>query len=152
MSTSAASEPGVPLCRQIELLPGPHALVQLLDHAAAFCDAAGFDALGRSQVQLVLEELVVNALAHGGAPEGVPIHVSLRYAAPELCIHIRDQGAAFDPTVPRNALADVPLSEQAIGGLGLFLTQQLADEMVHERIDGVNHLTLRKRMALKGWT
>lgn len=140
--------PGV--SRVVQVLPGPDAVAFLLDETATFCRQAGFNAEQQAEVQLILEELVINAITHGRAPEMLPIEVTLAFDGTDLGLRIRGQGRPFDPTVPVTPDLDLPLEERAVGGLGMFLVQQLADEMRYHRADGMNQLDIRKRMRREG--
>ena len=42
------------------------------------------------------------------------------------------------------------LEERALGGLGLFLVQQMMDDVVYQRRDERNVITLTKSMAKEG--
>ncbi len=132
---------------RITLESGPEALPRLLDEAERYCTGAGLDALEQGQVMLMLEELVVNAMTHGQAPPTSPVEVLFSFDGRDLHMEIRDQGRPFDPTVRRAPADDQPVDQMAIGGLGLFLTQQFADEMRYTRIAGVNQVHIRKRIT-----
>jgi anti-sigma regulatory factor (Ser/Thr protein kinase) len=71
------------------------------------------------QAELIVEEMVGNALRHAGGP----VWVSLHWAGPEPVLTVHDLDAAFDldPTLP-----DDPLAES---GRGLFLVAHLASEL-----------------------
>jgi anti-sigma regulatory factor (Ser/Thr protein kinase) len=68
-------------------------------------------------VQLLISELVTNAVRHGGGHEPVELHAHWNSY---LRIEVMDHGNGFRPT-PRSAPADQP------GGYGLFLVGTLAD-------------------------
>ncbi|MBQ4445373.1 MAG: ATP-binding protein, partial [Prevotella sp.] len=57
---------------------------------------------------------------------------------------ISDEGAAFDPTIAKNADTSLSAEERPIGGLGILLTRKLVDTINYERINGRNILTLKK--------
>lgn len=99
-------------------------------------------------LQLVLEELVVNAISYG-YPEGGAgsIRVQLARTPQAIEIELVDDGIAFDPrTLPAPDL-DAPLDERPLGGLGVHLVRQFVDEIDYRRDSGRNHLRLRKRLA-----
>lgn len=119
--------------------------------AAAWLDqlAAGTDYNPRliASVQIVLEEVLTNILNHGYEdlyPHKIEIHAIVEPAA--LTLEFFDDGIPFDPTehgpeAPPDALADAP------GGMGILFVRRLMDAMIFERIDGRNHLTIRKNVA-----
>ena len=57
---------------------------------------------------------------------------------------IVDDGRPFDSSTEREPDFDATIEERALGGLGLFLVQQMMDEMTYERRDDRNVITLRK--------
>ena len=60
-----------------------------------------------------------------------------------------DDGRPFDSSTEREPDFDATLEERALGGLGLFLVQQMMDEMTYERSDDRNVITLRKSTVEK---
>ena len=96
------------------------------------------------QLGLVLEELVANAIGHGGAQGAIELRVERRGDTVE--VEMVDAGAAFDPrTLPAPDLA-APLEQRQVGGLGVFLVRQFIDEIEYRREADRNHLRLRKRL------
>jgi len=63
-----------------------------------------------------------------------------------LKIEIIDDGLPFDPT--NRPMPDVTLSaeDREIGGLGIYLIQQIMDTVKYSRIDNNNILTLTKNI------
>jgi anti-sigma regulatory factor (Ser/Thr protein kinase) len=100
------------------------------------------------QLDLVLEELVTNCVAHGAAgATGGAIRVALERRGDLIEVAMVDDGAAFDPRTAPAPDLDAPLEERRIGGLGVYLVRQFVDEIDYRREDGRNHLRLRKRIT-----
>jgi sigma-B regulation protein RsbU (phosphoserine phosphatase) len=59
---------------------------------------------------------------------------------------IIDSGKPFDPTVQAAVDTTLSASERPIGGLGIHLVRQIMDSINYERINGLNVLTLRKKL------
>ena len=57
-----------------------------------------------------------------------------------------DGGVPFDPLTRKAPDVTLSAEEREIGGLGIFLTRKLMDEVRYRREDGRNILTLRKRL------
>jgi anti-sigma regulatory factor (Ser/Thr protein kinase) len=58
-----------------------------------------------------------------------------------------DHGKPFDPLA--RELPDVtrlPKGERPVGGLGLFMVKKTMDDIHYWRVDGQNHLCVRKRI------
>lgn len=100
-------------------------------------------------VNLVLEELFANVLAHGHDDEGEhEIVIRLKVAERDLHIEFEDDGREFDPVdVPAPDL-DVPLAERPVGGLGIHLVKSFVDQLDHRRSNGKNKLLLVKKAVV----
>ncbi|MBK1661122.1 ATP-binding protein [Paracraurococcus ruber] len=108
---------------------------------AAWLEARGVPEAARSRLHLVLDELAANVIEHGHAVAERgrhPLRLALRLgAAAELVL--LDRGAAFDPRGRGGTALEGPLEEARIGGLGLFLVEQLAQRIEYGRTpDGWN--------------
>lgn len=97
------------------------------------------------QINLVLEELVVNAITNGypDAREG-HIAVQINHQSGTITVRITDDGDAFDPfsvATPDLALA---IEERPIGGLGIYLVRSYMDTYSYRHIGAYNEVTLTK--------
>ena len=81
---------------------------------------------------IIAEELFVNFVHHGGAADG---QFEVQIAETENGIHMRvlDDGAAFNPLASPDADTDAPLENRDIGGLGLHLVRQFAEDLTYQR-------------------
>lgn len=55
-----------------------------------------------------------------------------------------DGGKPFDPTKKTDPNVTLSAEERQIGGLGIFMTKKMMDDVNYEYIDGKNILTLKK--------
>jgi len=95
------------------------------------------------EIILVLEEIVANAILHGG---GRMIEIDLVKEWDELVITICDDGRPFDPTMA--AAADIcrPLEDRCAGGLGIHLVKHYTDTLAYRRENDTNIVTLTKKL------
>lgn len=101
-------------------------------------------------VLLAIEELVTNCIKYAWDDgREHTIFVELATGRQAVRLTVIDDGGPFDPSSapPPNLSPDA--RERPIGGLGLHLLREMADEIAYERRDGTNRLTLTKRDALK---
>ena len=100
------------------------------------------------RVNLVLEELGLNIINHGGTEDLREIEITLTSKPESLTIEIVDNGRPFDPVkeAPEPDL-DSGVAERAVGGLGVYLVRTMMDEMHYRRDGGKNYLTLVKELA-----
>jgi anti-sigma regulatory factor (Ser/Thr protein kinase) len=101
-------------------------------------------------LRLVIEEIATNIVKYG-YPQAAPGVIQLKcvYEAGILRVIIRDHGHPFDPREhPEPDMGDDPASRQ-LGGLGLFLVRESADELQyhHDLASGWNELVAIKREA-----
>lgn len=118
---------------------------QLNEFLDTFCEEGGVDMETTMSLNLAMEEAVVNVMDYA-YPEGTEGSVSIEARLDDTGITfvIIDNGIPFDPTAKEDADTTLPLDERNIGGLGIFLTRQIMDEIVYERDNDRNILTLRK--------
>ena len=134
------------------IVPGEQARVEDLNTSLeAVLIRHGIDAGVRCDVRLIVEELASNAIAYGGA-DGIDVgqhELSVNIAIDDglLTLEFRDEGAPFDPlsTPPPDLEADI--MDRPIGGLGLYLIRQIAEETHYRRVDDANLLRVRLRIA-----
>lgn len=99
-------------------------------------------------IHLVCEELVVNVVSYAYADEAEGyLKIQIEKADGAITIRFIDGGVAFNPL--EREMPDVSLSmeERQIGGLGIFLTVQMMDEVQYERINNENVVTIKKRIS-----
>jgi serine phosphatase RsbU (regulator of sigma subunit)/anti-sigma regulatory factor (Ser/Thr protein kinase) len=94
-------------------------------------------------INLALEEIVTNVMLY--AYPGKHGQVLVEYTAP-LIFTITDSGIAFDPTKKEEVDTTLSAEERPIGGLGIHLVRQIMDEVIYERVDDKNVLTLIKHI------
>ena len=100
-------------------------------------------------VNLALDELIANAVAHGFAGVARPrIDIRLRVDEGRLVLTLTDNGVPFDPTRHAKAVDTVsPLEERSADNLGLYLVKSVADRVSYEFSAGRNHLTMERDLA-----
>jgi anti-sigma regulatory factor (Ser/Thr protein kinase) len=88
-------------------------------------------------------ELAANLMEHGsGRTSAALLNVRLWPEAGGMRLELTDDGAAFDPTLPRPAPAPATLETAAIGGRGLRTVRGLARELRYRRENGRNHVSV----------
>lgn len=97
-----------------------------------------------NRIEVVLEEVLVNALRHG-LPQGGEHAVALeaRLDGDDIVLRFEDDGIAFDPSRPRAQPHPASLDQAQPGGRGLILIQRFCRSVDYRRDGATNRLTLR---------
>ena len=106
------------------------------------------------RIRLVLDEVVVNIVAHGyedaGDADHHDIHVHLGLDDHDtLTIRVTDDAREYDPRTAPAPRFDLPIEERRKGGLGVHIVKAIMDTIDYRRDDGRNVLTLTKKLKLK---
>ena len=125
--------------------------IQQIPTLAEWVDGLNVPAEFNMPINLALEEAVSNVMLYA-YPDRTDGKVFVEFLevpteqGRQMIFTISDSGIPFDPT--QKSEADITLSaeERAIGGLGIHLVRQLMDQIIYERIDDKNILTLIKKL------
>ena len=95
------------------------------------------------QVDLIVEEVFANIVNYSKTEF---ITVNVEYINPTLTIEFIDNGIEFNPLLKENPTPPNNIDDADIGGLGIFLTKEMADELVYHYLNGKNHLKIIKKV------
>ena len=109
---------------------------------------AGCPTKAQLQTGVAAEEIFVNIASYaypdGGGSAAVRFEIT---GDPRTAvITFIDSGIPYDPLARPDPDVTLSAEERGIGGLGIFMTKKLMDEVLYERRDGHNVLTLKKRL------
>ena len=93
------------------------------------------------KLELAIEELFVNIVNYSNADY---IIVNVDYDG-DLTVEFIDNGIEFDPTIHEGSKKSGNIDEVEVGGLGILLAKDYADEMTYTYKDGKNHLKIIKK-------
>lgn len=114
------------------------AIVAAEEQLQALLEHAGLPSMVISRAVLVLEEVVLNACRHGGAPE---VSVSVEMEERSCRLIFEDAGTPFDPLSGQFA-ATAPAHIDDMGGRGLLLIRRSATRSQYEYAGGRNRLVM----------
>ena len=122
-------------------------LHQLADAIAQFGARNDLPAKRVGDLQLVMEELVVNAITHG-FPQGGQhtIHIELRFEDECISARITDDGIPFNPLQAKPPDTTQSVADRPIGGLGIHLVKMISDKLDHRREGNTNILQVQIRL------
>ena len=110
-----------------------------------FCAAQALAPQIAYAVNLSIDEILTNTISYGyDDDEQHRIELVVRLEDAGLIVVIVDDSRAFDPSLVQQPDHEAPLEDRALGGLGLFLVQQMMDGVDYQRRDGCNVVILTK--------
>ncbi len=108
----------------------------------------GFEGKILNKIKLAGEEILINVIKYAYAGGEGDIEISCGAAQPGgLELRISDSGIAFDPLEKKDPDINASVDERQIGGLGIYMTKQIMDDVRYERRGEKNVLTLVKNLA-----
>ena len=98
------------------------------------------------QLRLAIEEIFVNIAHYAYAPGKGNATVRVEVSGDPVTVTITfvDRGTPYDPLKKDDPDVTLPAGEREIGGLGVFMTKKIMDDVSYEYRDGQNILTLKK--------
>ena len=115
-----------------------------LEHVRQCAQRVALDPGRVAELELAVEEAVANVCTHG-YPQGggdVEIRCSMEAGGRRLCVEIADSGEPFDVGAAAGPDLTGGLEDRPVGGLGIHLIRQLADEIHYERSGDRNILRI----------
>ena len=96
---------------------------------------------------ITIEELVINCIDYGFDDDQLhTIRLMLSIEGRNLTITVVDDGHPFDPLAMPLPDLSLPVQARPVGGLGIYLLRQLADQITYQRRDEFNELTISRRL------
>ena len=100
------------------------------------------------QLDLVVEEIFVNIASYAYSPNTGLVKILLNIETAPLAISLTfiDSGIPYNPLEQSDPDVNLPVDDRQIGGLGIFLTKNIADDISYQFVDGQNVLQLTKSL------
>ena len=98
------------------------------------------------QIGVAVEEIFVNIASYAYAPDKGKAKVRVEVTGDPVTVTITflDHGVPYDPLARDDPDVSLPAEDRNIGGLGIFMTKKMMDDVAYEYRDGQNILTLKK--------
>ncbi len=126
------------------------ARIEKLGEVQAFVDklleCAACPIKTQMQIDLAIEEIFVNIAQYAYAPETGEAEIAASVRPGEVTLRFTDGGVPYDPLARLDPDVTLPADEREIGGLGIYMTKKVMDELHYERRDGKNILTMKKKL------
>jgi serine/threonine-protein kinase RsbW len=97
-------------------------------------------------LRLAVEEFFTNIIKYGMSKAG-EVSITAVHEGGRVVVEITDpDSASFDPTSVDAPPRDLPLGEQRVGGLGIFLSRQMLDDVQYHHTGRTARITLVKNL------
>ena len=95
------------------------------------------------QVNFIVEEIFVIIVNYSKTKF---IKVNIEFDNALLTIEFIDNGVEFNPLLKEKPELPENIEDAQIGGLGIFLTKEFADDITYNHVNGENHLKIMKNV------
>jgi serine/threonine-protein kinase RsbW len=123
-------------------------LAQIRDFTTKYAKRNRFSRKEINSLKISIDEICSNIVRH--AYEGMErgdIQVRIQRRKNLINITIIDTGVAFDPSTIESPDLDSYVQERRRGGMGFHLVKILNDEVLYERVENQNVITIRKKIG-----
>ena len=90
-----------------------------------------------TKIMVMVDEIYSNILNYSGASKS---KVTARYEEGKVLMSFQDNGIYYNPLAKEDPDITLSAEERAIGGLGIFMVKQMAEDVKYTRIAGKNIL------------
>ena len=100
------------------------------------------------QIAVAVEEIFINIASYAYAPDKGKATVRVEVSEDPVTVTITfvDHGMPYDPLAREDPNISLPAEQRDAGGLGIFMTKKIMDDVIYEYKDGQNILTLKKNL------
>ncbi len=132
---------------ELEIEAVPENLDEVLAFLGERIDAA-CSPKARMQLEIAVEEIFVNIARYAYNPDTGKATVRVEVTGEPIGVTITfiDHGVPYDPLAKEDPDVTLSAEERGIGGLGVFMTKKIMDNMTYEYRDGRNILRLQKNL------
>ena len=141
IETQQANDPD-----ELDLEATPDNLQTVIDFVSSRLASVECPVKSKMQLDLAVEEIFINIANYAYAPGKGQAKVRVKVSGEPVTVTITfiDRGVPYDPLKKEDPDVSLSLEEREIGGLGIFMTKQIMDDVFYEYRNGQNILTLKK--------
>ncbi len=133
---------------ELELEANAENLAEVQSFVEERLDRSACASKEKLQISVAVEEIFVNIAHYAYHPEKGRAKVRVEVSEEPVVVTITfvDHGVPYDPLAREEPNVRLSAEERKIGGLGIFMTKKLMDDVVYEYKDGQNILALKKKL------
>jgi anti-sigma regulatory factor (Ser/Thr protein kinase) len=123
-------------------------LDRLIDHLEEFCQRFSLPMSTVCQLEVAIEDVFVNTVTYGyNDCSEHQINVTIAYRNESIIVELEDDGIPFNPLCAKVPDIRCPIENRETGGLGIYLTKRLIDDIAYERSSNKNHLRMNNKVG-----
>lgn len=133
---------------ELELEAAPESLTEVQTFVDERLERAGCPSKAQMQIGVAVEEIFINIASYAYAPDKGKATVRVEVSDDPVTVTITfvDHGMPYDPLAKEDPNVSLPAEAREAGGLGIFMTKKLMDDVSYAYKDGQNILTLTKNL------
>jgi anti-sigma regulatory factor (Ser/Thr protein kinase) len=129
--------------KELKLKPALEAIPLATAFVETELESAGAPGKVIARLSIAVDEILSNIARYSGAAK---VTVGIGVKDGTVVLRFADNGMPYDPTQKPDPDTGVPLEEREAGGLGIFMVKQFMDSVEYVHQDGLNILTLQKKL------
>ena len=98
------------------------------------------------QIDLAVEEIFVNIANYAYSPNTGKATVRVEASPDAATVVFSDRGIPYNPLEKKDPDISLSAEKRDVGGLGIFMTKKVMDEVLYEYRNGQNILTMKKNL------
>ena len=136
------------ILKEIEVDADDSMLDEVIEFLEENLEETGCSPKVQMQICVAAEEIFVNIAHYAYNPEKgkATVRVEVTGEPVTVTITFMDNGVPFDPLAKEDPGEDVLTDEDKVGGLGIFMTKKMMDDVAYEYRDGKNVLQMKKKL------
>lgn len=95
-----------------------------------------------NKINICAEEVFINTASYAYPDKTGIIEASIDKENDKIILKFEDFGISYNPLEKPDPDITLPLEERPLGGLGIFMVKEMAEDVMYERKDGKNILTI----------
>lgn len=100
-----------------------------------------------NEIDIAVEEIFMNIVNYAYDSAGGEVNISI-YVDNKVEIRFEDTGKPYNPLKQKSPDLSKPPKDRDIGGLGIFMVNNIMDYMEYSRLDGKNILVISKNLSI----
>lgn len=114
------------------------------NYVSNFMKENGFNENDKMKVDVIVEEVFINICSYAYNGSTGPCVIELKYDENKIIITFKDKGGQYDPLKRKDPDITLEAEDRPIGGLGIYMTKKMMDEVSYKYENNTNILTIIK--------